>query len=91
MADKRIKCICTKNASNVIVSHRVLYSVESGSNKAQLMIVVKASEMTNPADDTELKTKADAKAVIEKAKWVTRMATQNTQHVDATVAGDVTL
>lgn len=91
MADKRVKCICTKNAAGAVMFHRVMYTVSSGANQTRIMVVVKASEMTNPADDNELKTKADAKAVVQKAKWVAGLAAATTQHTDATIAGDVTL
>lgn len=92
MADQRISATCTKSHDgSTILSHTVLYSVTSGSATRRFTVVVRATEMTNPHDMTELATKADAKASAVKAKWSASLASKPIIAADTGIAGTPSL
>lgn len=89
MADKITKCSVIKEDSTVI-QYDISYEVESGQNKNQFCVTVLASEMTDPTDADEAKTKANTKAKTIKDAWIADLPDYTSAEVSS-VVGDVTL
>ncbi len=71
--------------------YHVSYDVEDAGDKNQFCVVILASDMTDPDDETEAKTLANAKASTIKADWITAKATAHSNVDEPTLEGDVTL
>lgn len=84
MTDQITSCATYKDGA-IIKYHVIDYTLTSGK---QFKIYVDASEMSDPSDNTELKTLANAKAADAKA---TLVASPQTETFDTTLNGDVTI
>ncbi len=71
--------------------YHIAYDVEDGGDKNSFCVVVKAEDMTDPDDEAEAKTLANAVATTMKADWVTAKATANSNVNEPTIEGAVTL
>jgi len=89
MSDRITACTKVLEGSTV-VQYDVSYEVESGANKNQFCVVVLSSELTNPADTSEVETKANVKAKAIKDAWVADLPGYVTAPVEG-IAGSVTL
>lgn len=90
MADRIVVWNTLKDAEDNILQHEASYVVESDTKENRFVVVVKASEMTDPADLTEAKTKANLKAKDIKDAWVAAMAEEILEN-QASQEGNVTL
>jgi hypothetical protein len=80
-----------KDSDSSVVQWEMCYSVESGADTNTFVVVVEASEMTDPTDEAEAKTLANTKATALKTAWVTALANSNTPTTTSTTPDTVTL
>ena len=92
MADTISKAYREDNSDATVKCWQLLYAIDNGAGKTNsFVVVVLASEMTDPTDASEAKTKANAKATVIKDNWITALTVATTQTNDATIEGAVTL
>ena len=89
MADEILQCVATKDGSTVI-QYDVAYKVTSNGNVNQFCVVIMASELTDPNDTDEVKTKANVKAKAIKDAWTADLPDYSAEAVEG-VTGSVTL
>lgn len=89
MADKITACNKILDGET-ITQYDVAYEVESNGNVNEFCVTVLASELTDPTDADEVKTKANAKAKTIKDAWVADLPDYSAAPVE-TIVGDVTL
>lgn len=89
MADEITQCNKVLDDSNAVTQYDFTYSVVDGEKTNNFCVTILASEMTDPDDADEAKTKANVKAAAIKAAWVAADVT--TSEAVASVVGSVTL
>ena len=89
MSDKITTCTKVLDGTDVI-QYDISYAVENGANKNQFCVTVLGSEMDDPTDAAEAKTKANVKAKAIKDAWVADLPDYSAAAVES-VVGDVTL
>lgn len=91
MADKILKAVREDLDDGNCHCYHLTYEVEDAGTKNLFVVVIKASEMSDPEDAQEAKTLANDKAAVIKTDWITAKATANTNTNKATLEGPVTL
>lgn len=89
MSDKITSCNKILDGAT-ITQYDVAYEVTSGDLANYFCVTILASDMTDPTDENEVKTKANAKAKEIKDAWVANLPSETAQPV-VSVEGDVTL